>query len=155
MPDIDTVERFLTEPHVGFVGASRNPKAFANSVYRHLRADGRMMHPVHPAATEIESDRCVTTVADLPDEVRAVLVMLDAERARAVVDQCIDRGIERIWLHQGAGPGAVSPGAVEACHRAGVEVVDGACPMMFAEPVGWLHRAHRVLARRRFTVAGG
>ena len=26
---------------------------------------------------------------------------------------------------------------------AGVQVIDGACPLMFAEPVGWIHRLHR------------
>ena len=29
------------------------------------------------------------------------------------------------------------------CHEAGVDVVEGACPMMFLEPVGWFHRLHR------------
>lgn len=150
MPDIATIERFLAEPHIGFIGASRNPREFANGVYRHLRDDGRILHPVHPEADEIEADPCVATVADLPDTVRAVLVMLDAERARDVVDQCIDRGIDIIWLHRGAGAGAVSPDAIAACRAAGVAVVDGACPMMFAEPVGWFHRVHRRLAGRRF-----
>lgn len=150
MPDLVTIERFLDEDQVGFVGASRESKNFANAVYRHLRDGNRTMFPVHPEVDSIEGDACVATVEDLPEQVRAVIVMLDAERARGVVDQCIARGVDMIWLHRGAGPGAVSPGAVAACRAAGVAVVDGACPMMFAEPVGWFHRVHRGLARRRF-----
>jgi uncharacterized protein len=154
MPDPALIECFLHEDEVGFVGASREPKSFANAVYRHLRDGGRTMHPVHPSADAIEGDTCVTDVAHLPDQVHAVVVMLDAQRARTVVDQCIERGIEMIWLHRGAGPGAVSPEAVAACRAASVAVVDGACPMMFAEPVGWFHRIHRGVSRRRFVPVG-
>jgi uncharacterized protein len=153
MPDLATIERFLDEDQLGFVGASREPENFANAVYRHLRDGHRTMHPVHLEADTIEGDTSVRTVGELPEHVRAVVVMLDADRAREVVDQCIDRGVDMIWLHRGAGPGAVSPEAVDACRAAGVEVVDGACPMMFAEPVGWFHRMHRGLARRRFASA--
>jgi hypothetical protein len=32
---------------------------------------------------------------------------------------------------------------------AGVLVVDGACPLMFDEPVGGVHRVHRYFVRRR------
>jgi hypothetical protein len=28
-----------------------------------------------------------------------------------------------------------------------VAVVEGACPLMFLEPVGWFHRAHRGIRR--------
>ncbi len=54
-----------------------------------------------------------------------------------------------IWLHKGAGQGAVSAEAVALCHDAGLDVVDGACPMMFEEPVATFHKIHRVLVRHR------
>lgn len=38
----------------------------------------------------------------------------------------------------------MSPEAVALCREHGIEVVDGACPLMFSEPVGWFHRVHRV-----------
>jgi uncharacterized protein len=153
MPDPAVIDRFLAEPRLGFVGASRDPRQFANSVYRHLRDGGRSITPVHPEADAIEGDPAVASVADLPSDVSAVLVMLDAERAGAVVDDCIEHGVEMVWLHRGAGPGAVSESAVAACRAAGLAVVDGACPMMFAEPVGWFHRMHRTLVKRRFVEA--
>ncbi len=54
-----------------------------------------------------------------------------------------------VWLHRGVGTGAVSERAVELCREAGVAVVDGACPLMFAEPVGAFHKLHRMISRRR------
>lgn len=144
-----TVDRFLAENRIAFIGAHRDPKQFSNSVYRHLREGGRTMLPVHPDADLIEGDPCVTRVSDIPDPIDAALLMVNAETARGIVDECIDRGIGQIWLHRGAGPGAVSEEAVAACRAADVAVIEGACPMMFAEPVGWFHRLHRFTVKRR------
>ena len=149
MPSRATIDEVLAQRDLAFVGVSRDPKRFANTVYRHLRDGGRLMHPVHRDADRIEGDRAVPSIADLPDGIGAVIVMLPADAALDVVHQAIERGIPRVWLHRGFGRGADSRAAVEACCAAGVAVVDGACPLMFAEPVGSFHRVHRVVARRR------
>jgi hypothetical protein len=36
--------------------------------------------------------------------------------------------------------------AVRACEEHGISVVHHACVLMFAEPAGWFHRAHRWVA---------
>ena len=149
MPSRVTIDEVLAQQDLAFVGASRDPKQFANAVYRHLRDGGRLMHPVHRDAVRIEGDATVPTVADLPDGVGGIVVMLPADAAADVVRQAIDRGIPRVWLHRGIRRGAHSPEAVEACRTAGVAVVDGACPLMFAEPVGAFHRVHGLIARHR------
>jgi predicted CoA-binding protein len=69
--DRNVVDRFLAEDRIAFIGAHRDSKQFANSVYRHLRAGGRTLLPVHPDAA---------------------LVMVKPDAARAVVDECIARG---------------------------------------------------------------
>jgi predicted CoA-binding protein len=149
MPSRATIDEVLAQSDLAFVGVSRDPKQFANAVYRHLRDGGRVMHPIHRDAERIEGDPAVPSVADLPDGVGAIVVMLPADDALEVVRQAIDRGIPRVWLHRGIGRGADSPEAVAACREAGVAVVDGACPLMFVEPVGGFHRFHRALAHRR------
>ena len=69
-------------------------------------------------------------------------------KATAVVQQCIECGVPRVWLFQGiGGAGAVSDDAVALCRTHGVEVVAGACPLMFLEPVGAAHRFHRFMRR--------
>lgn len=69
--------------------------------------------------------------------------MVPPGAAVGVVHQCAEAGIPRVWL----GLGAVSPEAVRLCREEGIAVVDGACPMMFAEPVGFAHRCHRFFLR--------
>lgn len=151
MPERKTIDDFLAQKHIAFVGVSRDPKQFANAVYRHLRENGRVMYPVNEAAGGelVEGDRCYGRLAEVPDPVDGVVIMVPAASTARVVLEAIDRGIPRVWMHRGAGPGSVSPGAVRLCQESGVAVVDGACPLMFDEPVRGVHRLHRLLAGRR------
>ena len=150
MPSRASIDTFLAQDHIAFVGASRNPKAFANTVYRELR-DGRTLYPVNAAgAASIEGDRCYQSLAEVPDPVDGVFVIVPAAAMADVVSAAVARGITRIWLHRGAGQKPVPAEAVEMARAAGVDLVDGACPLMFEEPVKGIHRVHRVLIKHRF-----
>lgn len=148
MPTQESIDRFLQGDRLAIAGMSRNPKQFANVVARELRDRGYEVLPVNPNADEIEGVRCYRSVAELPD-VDGVLVMVPATEAAAVVEQCAAHGIERVWLHRGVGRGSVSDEATAAAHAAGIDVVDGACPLMFLPEAGWFHRLHRRIAAHR------
>lgn len=151
MPTRKDIDDFLAQDHLAVVGVSRDRRQFPNAVYRRLRAGGRTLYPVNVSAggAPLEGDPSFPSLADVPDPLDGVLVMVPASVSADVVRQALDRGVRRLWLHRGAGQGAVSPDAVELCRRAGVTVVDGACPLMFEPPVRGVHRLHRALAGRR------
>ncbi|MCU0265826.1 MAG: CoA-binding protein [Actinomycetia bacterium] len=152
MPSRAVIDRFLEQQHVAFVGVSRDPKQFPNQVFRRLRDGGRTLYPVHPQAGDtLEGQACYHSLAEVPDPVDGVVVMVPAAAAADVVRAAADRGIPRVWLHRGAGQGSVSDEAVAVCRERGVEVVDGACPLMFDAPVKGVHRLHRAFAGRRFS----
>jgi predicted CoA-binding protein len=155
MPTRSTIEDFLAQRHLAFVGVSRDPKQFANTVYRRLRSGGRTLYPVNTAAAgaPIEGDGSYPRLADVPDPVEGVVVMVPASAAAAVVRHAIGRGVPRVWLHRGGGPGSVSDEAVQLCRDAGVAVVDGACRLMFDKPVRGVHWLHRAFAGRRIAAA--
>lgn len=137
------VDDFLAQEHLALVGASRDPKAFSSSVARELRAHGYTISPVNSEADDIDGEHCFRSVADLPADVAGAIIMVSADRAADAVQECIDQGIPRIWLHKGAGPSSVSDEAVALCHDHGIPVVDGECPLMFVEPAAAVHRIHR------------
>ena len=149
MADRSTIEAFLAQRRIVFVGASRDPGQFANAVYRHLRDNGRVLVPVNAngGGEPIEGDPSYTDLAQIPGPLGAVLVMVPAANAAAVVDAAVAGGATMVWLHRGMGAGAVSEEAVRRCREAGVAVVDGACPLMFDAPVRGIHRLHRALSR--------
>lgn len=152
MPDRRTIDDFLAQRHLAFVGVSRDTKQFPNAVYRQLRDGGRTLYPVNPAAggDPLEGDASYRTLGEVPDPVEGVIVMVPADAAAAVAREAVDRGIPRVWLHRGVGTGSVSAEAVQVCRDNGIAVVDGACPFMFDEPVRGVHRIHRLFAGRRF-----
>lgn len=151
MPERKIIDEFLAQRHLAVVGVSRDSKQFANSVYRRLRRGGRVLYPVNPAANgePLEGDESYRSLADVPDPVDGVLIMVPAANAAGVVQLAVERGIARVWLHRGIGTGAVSAEAVELCRDNGIAVVDGACPLMFEEPVRGVHRVHRILSGHR------
>ncbi len=152
MPSRAAIDDFLAQEHIALVGVSRDSHSFANDVYRKLRADGRTMYPVNSMATgpTLEGDICYQRLSAVPDPVDGAIIMVPARVAVNVVQDAIDRGVKRVWLHRGLGEGAVSPSAISMCEKAGVTVIDGACPLMFLEPVRSVHRVHRLFAGRRF-----
>jgi len=142
------VDDFLAGHRIAVVGASDDAKNFARTIYTELKGHGYEPVAVHPRAATVDRDAAYPDVASVPGTLDGAIVMVSADHAVDVVHQCIDRGLDKIWLFQGlGGGGAVSAEAVQACADAGVELVPGACPLMFLEPVGWFHRVHKAARR--------
>ena len=138
-----TIDQFLAGKRLALIGASRDEKAFSSTILRELQAKGYEMFPVNPATDIVGGLRCFHHVSELPPDIHGAIIMLPAEHSADAVRACIAHGIPRVWLHKGVGPSSVSDEAVALCREKGVAVVDGACPLMFAQPTAWIHRVHR------------
>lgn len=148
--DLGAVQRFLAQHRIAVVGASADRRNFGNTVYRAFRDHGYEVVAVNPAGVAVEGDVCHPDLDSVPGELDGAVVMVNRSVAAEVVRACARRGVTRVWLFKGVGgPGAVSEEALEACRAAGMDVVAGACPLMFLEPVGWFHRVHRTVRRSR------
>jgi predicted CoA-binding protein len=152
--DSNEASAFLAGRRIAVVGASDNTKSFGSTVFRELRAHGYDAVPVNPTAATVDGVTCHPTLESVPEPLDGVIVMVNRDAAVDVVRQCVERGVPRVWLFKGLGaPGAVSDEAVALCHEHGIDVVAGACPLMFLEPVGWFHRAHRGVRRLNGSLA--
>jgi uncharacterized protein len=134
------VEQFLAQRSLGLVGVSRSGKKFGNTVLRELTRRGYRVSVVHPEAAEIDGVRCVPSVAELPDDVGGLVIVVPPEQTEKVVREAAARGVRRIWMQQGA----ESAAAIELCRESGIDLVHGECILMFAEPAG-IHRFHHWL----------
>lgn len=147
MIDRTAAEQFLTM-RLAVVGASSDLGNFGGTIYRELRKHGLDVVPVNRRLSEIDGDPCYPDLGSLPEPVDGVIVMVGRDAAVDVVRSCVAHGIRHVWLFKGlGGPGAVSDEALDYCRAHGVNVVAGACPLMFLEPVGWFHRVHRAARR--------
>ena len=60
-----------------------------------------------------------------------------------VVQQCINEKITHIWMHRSFGQGSISQKAIEICKKNNINVIAGACPMMYLQPVDFGHKCIR------------
>lgn len=138
------VESFLAGHRFAIVGASDDEKNFGRAILTEFRAHGYEVVPVNPSAQSVAGETAYASLAEVPGDLDGVVVMVNASKAADVVHDCVDRGVDKIWLFKGiGGPGAVAEDALAAAAVAGATVIPGACPLMFLEPVGWFHRVHR------------
>jgi len=155
MIDQSAALRFLDLPRLAVVGASDDPRKFGNTIYRELRKRGRDAVAVNPNVSSIDGEPCYPDLGSLPEPVDGVVVMVGRDHSAEVVQSCADHGIKKVWLFKGlGGPGAVSDEALAICRDNGIGVVAGACPLMFLEPVGSVHRVHRALRRLNRSLVG-
>lgn len=120
----DSIERFLTSPAYGVVGASPRRQKYGNKVLRCYQQNGRRAVPVNPREPVIEGAACVASVLDLPDDVQSLSIITPPQVTERVVEQAIQKGIKHVWMQ----PGAESTRAVAACREAGINVIaDGSC----------------------------
>lgn len=138
------IDAFLGLKRLAVVGVSRDPKHFSNAIWRELRDRRYDVVPVNPNTAQIDGRPCFARVQDIQPPVEGVLIMTPASATDAVVRDCIEAGVKRVWMHKGAGggAGAVSPTAVTAATVAGIEVVDGYCPFMFLPGTPFFHGLH-------------
>ena len=154
MIDERTAKEFLALGRLAVVGVSADPQQFGNVVYKALKEHGVDVVPVHPTDVTVAGDPVYPDVDAVPGPVDGAIVMVSADAAADVVRACARRGVGHVWLFKGlGGRGSVSDEAVEECERHGIALVAGACPLMFLEPVGLVHRIHRAARRANHSLA--
>jgi uncharacterized protein len=149
------VERFLEGHRFALVGASDAAGSFSTTVMTALQAHGYDVVPVNRRQPVIDGGVTCASVGDIEGTVDGAIVMVPSDAAEGVVRECVDAGITKVWLFRGVGKGACSDGAVKACRDHGVDLINGACPLMFLEPVRGVHRLHRGIRRVRKSLVVG
>jgi hypothetical protein len=139
----ESISEFISQRTLALVGVSRGGKKFGSAVYRELKSKGYKIYLVHPDAQAIGGERCWPSLRSLPEPVDGAVIVVPPSQTEKVVEDAYEAGIRRVWMQQGA----ESPKAVAYCEAKGIQVVHGECILMFAEPVGFLHRVHRWLWR--------
>jgi predicted CoA-binding protein len=141
------IDSFLSCRRIAVVGVSRDPKDFSRAVFRAFVERGYDAVPVNASGGELDGRPAARWVGEVQPPPEAALLLTPPAATGQVVRECADAGVKRVWMHRGAGQGAVSPEAVALCRERGIEVVDGECPFMFLPDTGWFHGVHRFFKR--------
>jgi len=134
-----SVENFLNSKTIAVLGVSRNKNKFGNVIYKELKKKGYQVYPVNPCAQVIEGDACYPDISSLPELPDGVLINVPPEQTEAVVREVQQAGIKKVWMQQGS----QSDEAVKFCGDNNIDCVHNECILMFANPAGFIHRAHK------------
>ena len=143
MSKIDTlVQDFLAQEKIAVVGVSDQRETGCNLAYRKFKETGYNVSAVNPRLTSFEGDPCYPDLKSIPEKPEAVFILTNPKITEEVVQQCVDLGIQRVWMHclMGTKPGlaasmtSVSSQAVQMCREHGIEVIPGSCPNQFLKP---------------------
>jgi predicted CoA-binding protein len=133
----ENAQKFLTIKELAVAGTSRDPKKFGNIVFETLKSKGFKVVPVNPNAETINNEPCIKTIAEIPDHVKNLLIVVKSSETELIVNQAIEKGISAIWIQQGS----ETKSAVQKAQNAGIMVISGKCILMYANPTGF-HKFH-------------
>lgn len=139
------VKEFMAQRRIAVAGVSRTRQDAANLIYRRLKARGYEVFPVNPNATVIDGDPCFPTVKSIPGGVDGVVIATRPDVAETIVQQCLEVGVPRVWMHQSLARSgtSVSPAAVEFCRQHCIDAIAGGCPLMYGKTADFGHRCMR------------
>ncbi len=120
---------------VAVIGASRDPTAIGNMVFRHLLAAGfsGTVYPVNPQAASVHGVRAYPSLADLPEPVDLAVIAVPAEAVQEVAEHAVQRGARGLVVMTAGFAEAGPEGAarqqrlVELVRKHGVRLVGPSC----------------------------
>jgi predicted CoA-binding protein len=137
------VDRFLALERIAIAGVSLAGENSANLIFRKMKKSCNTVAPVNPKGGTLDGDPCYPDIASIPGGVNGVVIVTRPETTELIVRQCAELGVGMVWMHKSLdfiGGGSVTEDAVEFCDQNDIEVIAGACPMMFCQPVDFGHR---------------
>jgi predicted CoA-binding protein len=134
-------EQFWERKSFAVVGHSAKRK-FPVLTYRGLKKLGKQVVPVDPSAVEIDGDRAVRSLGELPGPVEAAVLEVPPNETAEAVRQAAASGIRSVWIHQTTD----TPEALAAAKEKGLNVLHGNCAVQYVNCTSY-HRIHRWLWR--------
>jgi predicted CoA-binding protein len=114
----------LSDAHtIALVGASPNTARPSNSVMRYLLGADYRVIPVRPRVREILGIPCVSSLAEIDEQVDLVDVFRRADFCPQVAEEAVAAKAGALWLQLGI----VSPEARRIAEASGLDYVENAC----------------------------
>jgi predicted CoA-binding protein len=143
MNTLNEIEQFFAGKKIALAGVSRNEKKFGAALYLELKKQGRNIVPINPNAKEVFSDKCFTSVEELPEDIDSLIIATGKSETDIIIEQAKNKNIKNLWIQQGSqteNSKAISENNFD-------NLIINKCVFMFAEPVKSIHNFHRKLSK--------
>lgn len=137
------VDQFLSQKKLAVVGVSRQKTKFGSNIYHELKKKGFRVFPINPHMETFAGERCYPDLKSLPEPVDGAVLAVPPAQTEQVVKDAAAANVPLIWMQQGS----ESKTAIQFCKERNITVVSGECILLYAEPVGSIHKFHRWLKK--------
>jgi hypothetical protein len=108
------------------VGATDNKEKFGYKIFKAMHERGMQVYPVNPGITEVLGQKCYQTLKDLPIKPDAVNFVVPPRVGEQIIRDCVELGIQNVWLQ----PGADAEQVILLAQQQELTVVSHACIML-------------------------
>lgn len=139
MTTLESIQSFLSQEKVAVAGVSRKKQKFGNAIYKELSKKGFQVYPVNPHIDDFQGQKCYHAIAELPEDVSALVINTKNDTTLQLVDDAKNKGIKNIWLQQGS----INSRELEKLDDPELNIVSGQCIFMHAPHAKGIHAFHR------------
>ncbi len=139
MKTLESIKEFLAQKHLAIAGVSRSKSKFGNTIFKELKKKNYVLYPLHPKLKEFQSTSCYPDIDALPEDVSGIIICTKPDNAERLVNEAVKKGINHIWLQQGA----QNKTTLKMASENKINLITKECILMFAKPEAFLHRFHR------------
>lgn len=135
-------EQFWQSPSIAFVGHTAR-RGFPRLSYGKAKRLGKTVFAVDPSVDRVDGDPVFSGFDALPEKVEAAVIEVPRTETAEWVRKAADAGIKKVWIHMLRD----TPEAVAIGRERGLDVLTGACAVMYVDRGPSYHSVHKLIAK--------
>src|SRR5690349_5186114 len=127
--DVASLRHIFAPESVVVIGASRRREAIGRVILENIRGGGYAgrLYTVNPRARQIDGERCLDSVLDLPEPADLAVIAVPAPAVLGVAEQCGQRGARSLVVITSGLDAAACADLLAVCRRHGMRLVGPDC----------------------------
>jgi acyl-CoA synthetase (NDP forming)/GNAT superfamily N-acetyltransferase len=127
--DVASLRHIFAPESVVVIGASRRREAIGRVIVENIRGGGYAgrLYTVNPRARQIDGERCLDSVLDLPEPADLAVIAVPAPAVLGVAEQCGQRGVRSLVVITSGLDAAACADLLAVCRRHGMRLAGPDC----------------------------
>jgi acyl-CoA synthetase (NDP forming)/RimJ/RimL family protein N-acetyltransferase len=127
--DVASLRHVFAPESVVVIGASRRREAIGRVILENIRHGGYAgrLYTVNPRARQIDGERCLASVLDLPEPADLAVIAVPAPAVLQMAEQCGQRGVRSLVVITSGLDAAACADLLAVCRRHGMRLVGPDC----------------------------
>ena len=111
------------------IGVTPNQQKFGYKIWKKLRQRNYEVYPINPKYTDVEGEKCYSTLKELPKKPDVVNFVVSPKVSLETLDIAKELGIKYLWFQ----PGTADEEVINRAENMGFEIVFHDCVLVALE----------------------